>query len=79
MMNIILFDTETNWKNLLPLTFTRPICEIRIGALTIKQKWEKWLKTNCSYLTQTYLQKKYPLVEKPENLFINSTICPTNK
>jgi len=76
-MNVVLFDTETNWKNLLPLTFTRPVSEIRIGALTIKQKWEKWLKTNCSYLTQTYLQKKYPLVEKPENLFINSTICPT--
>jgi len=78
-MNTILFDTETNWKNLLPLTFTRPISEIRIGALTIKQKWEKCLKTNGSYLTQTYLQKKYPLVEKPENLFINSTICPTTK
>lgn len=78
-MNVVLFDTETNWKNLLPLTFTRPISEIRIGALTIKQKWDKWLKTNCSYLTQTYLQKKYALVETTENLFINSTICPTLK
>ncbi|MDX2172461.1 MAG: GlmU family protein [Bacteroidota bacterium] len=78
-MNVVLFDTESNWKNLLPLTFTRPISEIRIGALTIKQKWEKWLKTNCGYLTQVYLQKKYPLVEATENLFINSTICPTDK
>ena len=78
-MNIILFDTETNWKNLLPLTFTRPISEIRIGALTIKQKWDKWLKTNCSYLTQTFLQIKYALIETTENLFINSTICPTLK
>jgi len=78
-MNTILFDTEANWKNLLPLTFTRPICEIRIGALTIKQKWEKWLKTNCSYFTEGYLQKKYPLVAANENLFINSTVCPTDK
>lgn len=78
-MNLVLFDTESNWKNLLPLTFTRPVSEIRIGALTLKQKWEKWLKTNCSYLTQAYLQKKYPLVETAENLFINSTICPTDK
>ncbi len=77
-MNIILFDTDPNWKNLLPLTFTRPISEIRIGALTIKQKWENWLKTNGSYLTQPYLQKKYPLVENTESLLINSTVCPTN-
>ncbi len=76
-MNTILFDTESNWKNLLPLTFTRPVSEIRIGALTIKQKWEKWLKTNCSCLTQAHLQKKYKLVEATQNLFINSTICPT--
>jgi UDP-N-acetylglucosamine diphosphorylase/glucosamine-1-phosphate N-acetyltransferase len=62
---------------LLPLTFTRPISEIRIGALTIKQKWEKCLKLTSSYLTQDYLQKKYPFNEVAENLFINSTICPT--
>lgn len=79
IMNTILFDTEGNWKNLLPLTFTRPISEIRIGALTIKQKWDRWLKTNCRYLTQSYLQKKYQFLETTENLFINSTFCPTNK
>lgn len=78
-MNTVLFDNEANWKNLLPLTFTRPISEIRIGTLTIKQKWEKWLNNNCSYFTQAYLQKKYPLIETAENLFINSTICPTDK
>ncbi len=78
-MTVILFDPETSWKNLLPLTFTRPISEIRIGALTIKQKWDKWLKTTCGCLTQQYLQKKYPLLKVAENLFINSTICPTDK
>ncbi|HTA61459.1 MAG TPA: putative sugar nucleotidyl transferase, partial [Bacteroidia bacterium] len=29
-MNYILFD-DAKWSDLLPLTFTRPACEIRIG------------------------------------------------
>ena len=38
-MNYILFDDAT-WHNLLPLTFTKPVSEIRIGILTITQKWK---------------------------------------
>ncbi|MDO9001185.1 MAG: GlmU family protein [Bacteroidota bacterium] len=76
-MNVILFDQEYSWKNLLPLTYTRPVSEIRIGILTIKQKWDLELNTVCSYLTQDFLSKKFPLVETPNSLFINSSICPT--
>lgn len=76
-MNVILFDAEQSWKNLLPLTYTRPICEIRIGILTIKQKWDKELNTNCSYSTKSYLSKKFPLKERPDSLFINGCLCPT--
>lgn len=76
-MKPILFD-DNSWDNLLPLTFTRPVSEIRIGILTIKEKWEKMLNTTCSYLTQTYLQKKYPLESEQQNLLINSSVCPNN-
>ena len=41
-MNYILFDDHT-WQNLLPLTFTKPVAEIRIGILTITEKWEHYL------------------------------------
>ncbi len=75
-MNVILFDSEADWKNLLPLTYTRPVSEIRIGILTIKQKWDLWLKTSCSYYTQTYLSKKFPCLEKENSLFIASHVCP---
>jgi UDP-N-acetylglucosamine diphosphorylase/glucosamine-1-phosphate N-acetyltransferase len=75
-MNVILFDNQAVWKNLLPLTYTRPVSEIRIGILTIKQKWDIWLKTNCSYYTQPYLSKKFQLAEKENSLFISSDICP---
>lgn len=74
--NFILFDDET-WSDLLPLTFTRPVSEIRIGILTIKEKWEKWMKTSLSYMTQSYLGEKYPLKKGEENILINSSILPS--
>lgn len=78
-MNVVLFDDELTWRNVLPLTFTRPVSEIRIGILTIKQKWDKSLNTNCSYLTQSYLSKKYTLNDSENSVFINSKLCPNNE
>ncbi len=75
-MNYILFDDKT-WEQLLPLTFTRPVAEIRLGILTIKSKWEKYLQSSCSYFTKDYLQKKYPIEMEDDNLFINSSLLPT--
>jgi hypothetical protein len=75
-MNVILFDQEQSWKNLLPLTYTRPISEIRIGILTIKEKWDLELNTVCSYLTKSYLNHKFPLKEETNSLFINGSLCP---
>ena len=75
-MNVILFDQEQSWKNLLPLTYTRPVSEIRIGILTIKEKWDLELNTVCSYLTKSYLNHKFPLKEETNSLFINASLCP---
>ncbi|MBK7183485.1 MAG: glucose-1-phosphate thymidylyltransferase, partial [Bacteroidetes bacterium] len=58
-MNYILFDDAAR-TNLLPLTFTRPVADIRIGILTIREKWEKMLQTKTSSKTEDYLSKKYP-------------------
>ncbi|NJK86212.1 MAG: glucose-1-phosphate thymidylyltransferase [Bacteroidales bacterium] len=74
--NFILFDDET-WSDLLPLTFTRPVSELRMGILTIKEKWEKWLNAPVSYMTQPYLSEKYTLTKGNENVLINSSITPS--
>jgi len=74
-MNYILFD-DYSWENLLPLTFTRPVSEIRMGILTIREKWEKRLQTTCSYLTQDYLAEKYPLKTESQNILINGAVVP---
>ena len=76
--NLILFDDIT-WENLLPLTYTRPVSEIRTGILTIKEKWEKNTSLTCSYLTREYLQKKYPIKTGNQNIYINSCIIPDAK
>lgn len=77
MMNYILFDPELTRSNLLPFTFTRPVAEIRIGILTITEKWQHYLpQSPISYHTQSYLQEKFPLQIGQTNLFINGSICP---
>lgn len=74
-MNYILFDSSTR-QNLLPLTFTRPVADIRFGILTIREKWERYLNASTSSLTEVYLSEKFPLVEAVDNLLINGSICP---
>lgn len=75
-MNIILFDNEIRGQ-LLPLTYTRPVCEIRIGILKIREKWEKWLGGKISFITQDYLSEKYPIDYGDVNLVINGSVLPS--
>lgn len=75
-MNFILFDSAKDYKNLLPLTYTRPISDLRIGILTIAQKWEKYLNVNISYSPMNYLAKKFPMKVENDNILINSVILP---
>lgn len=74
-MGIILFDDQFR-NNLLPLSYTRPVSAFRVGILTIADKWKRYLNSEISYLTEDYLQEKYPLLISPENLLINAAICP---
>jgi UDP-N-acetylglucosamine diphosphorylase / glucose-1-phosphate thymidylyltransferase / UDP-N-acetylgalactosamine diphosphorylase / glucosamine-1-phosphate N-acetyltransferase / galactosamine-1-phosphate N-acetyltransferase len=75
-MNYILFDDQNIRPALLPLTFTRPVCEIRMGIQTISEKWNDVLKTKVSFQTQDYLQVKYPMNLSDDNIFINGGVCP---
>jgi len=77
-MNYILFDDES-WHNLLPLTYTKPQSEIRIGILTITEKWNTRLKTSCSFATQDYLKEKYSIKTEAHNMLINGSICPNDE
>lgn len=74
-MNYILFDGAVR-NALLPFTFTRPVADIRIGILTIREKWEKYLGYTTTTLTEEYLMEKYPMVEMDANVMINAAFLP---
>lgn len=74
-MNYILYDGSVR-NNLLPFTFTRPVADIRIGILTIREKWEKYLGITTTTVTEEYLSEKFPMVEMAENIMINASFCP---
>lgn len=75
-MNYILFDGNVR-NALLPFTYTRPVADIRVGILTIREKWEKYLGLTTTTLTEEYLEEKYPMVEMEENILVNSSFLPT--
>jgi len=75
-MNYILFDGKYR-DNLLPLTYTKPVADLRIGILTIREKWEKYLGFTTTSITEEYLSDKFPMVEMEENVMINASILPT--
>jgi len=75
-MNFILFDGPYR-NNLLPFTYTRPVADLRIGVLTIREKWEAYLKVTTTTITEEYLSDKFPMVEMGENTMINASFIPT--
>jgi UDP-N-acetylglucosamine diphosphorylase/glucosamine-1-phosphate N-acetyltransferase len=75
-MNYILFD-DHSWDQLLPLTFTRPVSGLRVGILTIQEKWEKRLNAGISVLTRDHLSVKFPLRIESDNILINASLLPS--
>ena len=75
-MNYILFDGTVR-NSLLPLTFTKPVADLRIGILTIREKWETYLGFTTTTLTEDYLEEKFPMVEMEQNVMINASFLPT--
>jgi UDP-N-acetylglucosamine diphosphorylase/glucosamine-1-phosphate N-acetyltransferase len=74
-MNYILFDGTVR-NALLPFTYTRPVADIRIGILTLREKWENYLGSTTTTVTEEYLMEKFPMVEMEENVMINASFLP---
>ncbi|MEI9921013.1 MAG: GlmU family protein [Bacteroidota bacterium] len=76
-MNIVLFDDPILRSQLLPLTFTRPVASLRVGILTIAEKWKTL--GDVSFGTQPCLEKKFPRTVTSDNYWINGAICPDER
>lgn len=75
---IYLFDSRENHEDLLPLSFTRPIADFRIGITTIAEKWKALLPAVYRYLPVEYLREKFGDIDDPmaEHLFIAGALIP---
>jgi len=79
MKNIILFDSEIR-THLLPFTFLRPVSELRIGMMTIREKWQlEFSQAHFSHITADHLEPKYPITIADDNILINSALLPDAK
>lgn len=78
-MNYYLID-QNEWQQLLPLTYTKSIADLRVGILTIREKWEKMLNAKVGIITEDYLQTKYSIENSSSDvLLINSSVLPNEE
>lgn len=77
-MHYILHDGDRRTA-LLPFTFTRPVAEIRIGILTIREKWEHWLSAGVGTWTEAYLREKFSPASGADNIVIQGSVLPEAK
>lgn len=75
---VFLFDSTENHENLLPLSFTRPIADFRVGIDTIKEKWQRMMPADYRYLPVEYLREKFGDIshKDTEYLFIAGSLLP---
>jgi len=78
MRNIILFDDDS-WNTLLPISYTRPVADIRVGILRISEKWEHALQGKSSFITQDYLSEKFPVHVESDNYVVNGALLPNDR
>jgi len=75
-MNLVLFD-DVHSEHLLPLTYTRPVGEWRIGMLRISEKWGIDLGCSVSHLPyRSYLRERYPVVCAADTIYVNGACLP---
>lgn len=76
-MKIVLVDT--NWKKFLPVSFTKPVSQLRCGILNIYEKWEKLLNLDSVSVSEGYLNNKYFKEFEGDAIIINSKVLPNEK
>ena len=78
-MDLVLYDDPEIKRSLLPLTFLRPVCDLRVGILSIREKWEKALSSESASLVQGYLSEEFPSADTGDCIVINGAVCPDDE
>ena len=78
-MHLVLFDSPGR-QQLYPFTYTRPIADIRCGIFTMRERWERFLKSSESgTFTVAYLQEVFPCTSSDQYLLVHGGVFATNE
>jgi UDP-N-acetylglucosamine diphosphorylase/glucosamine-1-phosphate N-acetyltransferase len=76
MAHCILFETA-DFTNLLPLTHTRPVFDLRVGIDLIREKWVAYMGLDMQYLARPiFSQYPRPELNDSEVLMIHGALLP---
>lgn len=75
-MAIILFDNAVR-AHFYPLTQTRAIAGLRMGIVTIRERWSLWTREPVYVHTTGYLQELYESPAAETHLWIDATVLPS--
>ena len=75
---MVLFDNKYR-KQLFPLTATRATASLRMGILTIKERWEKLTDEDVYIHTAPYLMPLYETIPAGEHIWVDSTVIITDE
>jgi len=74
-MSIILFDNSQR-KRLWPLTQTKAVAALRMGMLTMAERWEQLTGMQVFIHTEKYLQNLYGYAGADEHIWIDASVIP---
>lgn len=74
-MSIILFDNSQR-KRLWPLTQTKAVAALRMGMLTMMERWERLTGMQVFIHTEKYLQNLYGYAGADEHIWIDASVIP---
>ena len=79
-LTIVLSDNAHWRKRLFPFASSRPVGHLRVGILTLQEKWSKIFGCDVGYSTVPYLQAAYPFPEgdSQEYLYIRANVLPND-
>ncbi|MFN6380453.1 MAG: GlmU family protein [Flavobacteriales bacterium] len=75
-MEAVLFE-DHKWMNFLPLVYTRPVGELRIGIFTIAEKWSRALNMNVAHNSRQEMRGLFSFPSEKEQILINARCLPT--
>ncbi|MGB0884901.1 MAG: GlmU family protein [Chitinophagales bacterium] len=77
---IVLADHRKDWSNLRPLTLTKPLAFLRIGILTIQEKWNFYFENSVKIKTTEQYLKSFNTFDPNEKglIYINPSVLPND-